>query len=183
MKETLAMARRALWGAWLALAATGCSHPISKALRQQAAKAPPFATVLQRPEAYRGVTVLWGGQIVETLNRPGGTDLIVLETPLDSLGRPGKARESRGRFLLRTPDFLDPAIYRPEWEVTAAGEIVGAERRSLGQAHYSYPVVRIRELHLWEPPMPRDDPRWRFHIMGGWGHWHPPYWYDPWYGY
>ncbi|MFW6162195.1 MAG: Slp family lipoprotein [Planctomycetota bacterium] len=176
------MIRRALPVLTLAAVVTaGCSHPISKALREQAEAAPPFPAIRANPQAFQGTTVVWGGEIVQTVNRDDGTDIIVLETPLNALGEPSDARESRGRFILRTPDFLDPAVYKESREVTAAGDVVGAERKPLGQTQYTYPVVRIRELHLWEPDRYYDEPHYRIRVIGGWGHWYHPYWHDPWY--
>jgi outer membrane lipoprotein len=34
-------------------------------------------------------------------------------------------------------------------ETLLAGEILGKETRPLGETHYGYPVIQVRELHLW----------------------------------
>jgi outer membrane lipoprotein len=149
-----------LFGMALLLIASACTHPISKQLRKEAQKDNLlFATVLADPAAYKGRIVLWGGRVIEITNNKAGTEMIVLETPLDFLGVPEAAQSSRGRFIARIPKFLDPAIYLADRDITLAGEVVGAEEKELGETTYKYPVVMIKELHLWEkldPKYPTD---------------------------
>jgi len=150
----------------LALAAlvAGCAYPISKELRQKAAADLTFAMVLGNPDAYRGSIVIWGGHIIETRNRKDGTEFVVLECPLDVSGMPFESRYSRGRFIARTPEFFDPEVYRKGARITLGGEIVGKETRPLGEIQYTYPVVAIRELYLWDEP----EPEWRWRCYCGW---------------
>ncbi len=151
----------------LLLIASSCTYPISKQLREEARKDNVlFPGVLNDPAAFKGRIVLWGGKVIEITNSKNGTEMIVLETPLDFLGVPQSAQSSRGRFIARMPKFLDPAIYLADREITLAGEVIGAEERELGETTYKYPVVLIKELHLWEkysPQYPADkwyDPLW-----------------------
>ena len=160
----------------LLLIAGACTHPISRNLRKEAQKdSIPFTTVLAEPDAAKGKIVLWGGRIIQTTNLKDGSEIIVLETPLDFLGLPDEAESSRGRFIARSTEFLDPAIYSPDRKITLAGKIVGAEERTLGETTYRYPVADIQELYLWEKPGPEDY----IHTWGGpyWGPWPGPYYY------
>jgi len=52
---------------------SGCAHVISKDIRDKAEPSLTFEKVLQNPIAYKGKTVVWGGEIVETLNQKNGT--------------------------------------------------------------------------------------------------------------
>lgn len=157
----------------LLLLASACVHPISKQLRNEAQKDKiSFTTVLADPATGKGKTVLWGGRIVEATNLKEGTEIIVLETPLDFLGQPDSAETSRGRFIARSPEFLDPAIYSQDRKITLAGEVAGAEEKALGETTYRYPVIIIRELYLWEKPSPEDYPvAW----PGPWGPYYGPF--------
>jgi outer membrane lipoprotein len=166
--------------AFLLLIVAGCAYPISQQYRKEVRPDLTFSMVLQNPDAYIGSIVIWGGSIIETRNSPGETEIIVLETPLGYEERPKAPEFSRGRFIVKTMTFLDPAIYRPERWITVAGEVVGKETRPLGKAQYTYPVLKAKEIHLWRrevvyvyPP----DYYW------GWD-WYGPYWYgNPyWYG-
>jgi outer membrane lipoprotein len=164
--------------------AFGCAYPISKELRQEATKEVTFSMVLQNPTAYVGVIVLWGGEIIETVSVQGGSEIIVLETPLDYQGMPQSGRYSRGRFIAKSSKFLDPAIYKEEEKITLAGEIIGKQTRPLGDTEYTYPVVMIKQLHLWrkERLYPLPYYRWGPYWYGPYGWPYDPFWYDPWYG-
>jgi outer membrane lipoprotein len=157
-----------IFGIALLLIASSCIYPISRQLRNEAQKENvQFTMVLNDPDAFKGKIVLWGGKVIEITNIKNGTDMIVLETPLDFLGEPQETQSSRGRFIARIPKFLDPAIYLADRKITLAGEVTGAEERELGATTYKYPVVLIKELHLWEklnPQVPAEtwhDPTWR----------------------
>jgi outer membrane lipoprotein len=132
------------------LISTGCASPISPQLRQDAAKNLSFATVLANPGAYSGKIVVWGGVIVKIVSRTDGSDLYLSETPLGSNGRPRGREYSEGEFIAKTSEILDPNTYAPEREITVAGEIVGQELGTYLGAPYAYPVIMVKELHLWE---------------------------------
>jgi outer membrane lipoprotein len=149
--EFRASALIGFFGIALLLMASACGHPISKQLRKEAQQDNlPFTKALEDPAACKGRIVLWGGRVIEITNSKDGTEMIVLETPLDFLGVPESALSSRGRFIARIPKFLDPAIYLADRDITLAGEIIGAEEKELGATTYKYPVVLIKEFHLWE---------------------------------
>ncbi len=157
----------------------GCSYPISKELRQEARKDITFPQVLQNPNAYKGSTVIWGGSIIQTIPRADGTDIVVLETPLERQERPESDRYSQGRFIVRSPNFLDPEIYKNGRKITVAGQIVGEEPKALGQIMYNYPLVQAKEIHLWSPATYATYPPYPY--WGGWYGWAPPFWDDMWY--
>lgn len=146
---------------------SGCAHTISPEMRQRARKDLTFPQVLQSPTAYVGFTVIWGGLIIETLNRSDGTAITVLETPLDYQEMPRDEESSRGRFIARISGYLDPEVYRKGRKITLAGDIIGKESKPLGEIQYTYPVVQVRELHLWRERIVEYYP-------------YPYYWY--WYG-
>jgi outer membrane lipoprotein len=130
--------------------ASSCAYPISTELRNEVGEGITFPMVLQNPTAYLGKIVLWGGLLIETVTLKGGSDITVLDTPLDYQERPEAARYSRGRFIARSPEFLDPAIYKKGRRITLAGEVVGKEAKPLGKVEYVYPVVMVKQLHLWK---------------------------------
>jgi outer membrane lipoprotein len=150
----------------------GCAYPISKELRQEAKGSPTFAMVLQDPTAYTGSVVIWGGSIIQTLNAKEGTEILVLEAPLGYEGMPEGTRYSQGRFIAKTPKYLDPEIYKPGRRITIAGEIVGKEIRPLGKTEYAYPVAVIKEIHLWG--------RHRVYVYPSPYYWYGPGWWGPW---
>ena len=149
---------------------SGCgAHVISTELREEAAPGVSFPQVLRNPSAYPGKIVIWGGTVIDVRNRQDGAVIRVLEAPLDYEGLPGPRETTRGRFLAEVPEFQDPEVFRNGRKVTIAGEVVGSEVQPLNGIDYRYPVVRVKELHLWEEVRRYYPPDPYFY----WG----PYWY------
>jgi outer membrane lipoprotein len=127
----------------------GCAPVISRGALKQVDQSLTFEQLLENPEAYRGKTVLLGGNIIETQNFSDRTLITVLQSPLDFRKKPAVEDKSRGRFIVYVSGFLDPAIYRNGRKITAVGSVVGEEVRPLGEIEYSYPVIEKKELYLW----------------------------------
>lgn len=99
-------------------------------------------------------------------NRADGTVMEVLYRGLDSSGRPIDDQGSAGRFLVHSPRFLDPLVFRKDRDVTVTGTLAPAETRPIDGYSYRYAVVNADTIYLW-PPRPVLVPA--------------PYWNDPWY--
>ncbi len=148
----------------LLLAGLAACAPVSQELRREAEASAPFSEIRKNPEKFKGAVVLWGGVIIETVNRQDSTSVRVMQTALDFQGRPTDLDRSEGRFIVVVDRFLDPDIFKKGRELTVGGEIAGSETHPIGEIRYVYPVVRASELKLWEQRIP-----------------YPPYYYDPWY--
>jgi outer membrane lipoprotein len=127
----------------------GCAHVISKQVLKEVDTKVTFAQVAKAPDAYKGKTVLFGGDIIETKNLPDKTLIVVLQHPLGTRDKPAAGDVSEGRFIIQAPGFLDPAIYSPGRKITVAGKVVGKDVRPLGEIEYTYPIIEKRELYLW----------------------------------
>ena len=146
----------------------GCVHVISKDLRTQTSPLITFKLVSKDPEAYKGRTVVWGGEIIETTNQKDGSTLIeVFQRPLGLKDDPKLTAASEGRFLIRSDKYLDPYIYRKGRKITVGGEILGEEIKPLGKMDYHYPVVLSKQTYLW-------DESYYYHLYPY------SYYYDPW---
>lgn len=169
-----------IYGAWLVtffiLVIAGCAPVISKEIRDQVAQDLSFKEVLQDPEAYRGKMVLWGGVIIKAENQKEGTLIEVLQKPTDREGRPRAVDQSDGRFLALYDGFLDVAIYARGREVTIAGEIKEKRVLPLGDIQYAYPLILVRQLHLW--PAERKERLYPYFYPGPYGP-NPWWWYHP----
>ncbi len=133
------------------LVLSGCAYGISAKWRKEANKELTISTVLDNPDAFKGATVIWGGVIYKTSVSPASTGIIIIATPLDRWERPMGRGHVRGRFIARTSRYLDPQIYRAGRRITVAGEIIGQKKSPLNEVEeYIYPVISIRELHLWK---------------------------------
>jgi outer membrane lipoprotein len=129
-----------------------------------------FSQLLQDPEAHKGKTVVLGGKVLSAKRLTGGTQLEVLQLPLDPSQRPIVARtDSLGRFLAVETDFLDPAIFPADIPVTLVAKVTGMTTAKLDDETYDYPTVAIQHLHVWEAPSlaeGRDPGPW-YSIFGG----------------
>jgi outer membrane lipoprotein len=143
---------------------TGCAHVISSEMRGAARKDLPFSAVLANPRAYEGVVVIWGGQVIDTLNEEGLTLIKVLQIPLDYAEMPEDEEGSQGRFIARVDGYADPEVYRKGRMLTLAGKIAGKKIEPLGSMEYVYPLVDVKEIHLWKQ------------YYGPYGGASPPYW-------
>ena len=134
----------------LILMVSGCAHVISKDLRKASDTTLTLRQVLQNPSASRGKTVVWGGEIIETLNQKDGTTQIeVFQRPVDRRGEPEETVASEGRFLINADQYLDPYIYQKGKRITVAGELIGEELKPIGGMDYRYPLLLSKQIYLW----------------------------------
>jgi outer membrane lipoprotein len=162
------------WFQWfllffLAFILSGCAHVISKDLRAKSDSSLTLNQVRQNPETFKGKWVVWGGEIVETVNQKDGTTQIeVFQKPLGWRGEPNETVASEGRFLISVDQYLDSYIFRRGKKITIAGEIQGEKIKPLGEMDYRYPFLLSRQYYLWPEYYYRP---------------YPYYYYDPWWGY
>jgi outer membrane lipoprotein len=128
--------------------------------------------------SYRAAAVRWGGTLVEVENEQTGSQLQVLSYPLNNYGRPRLDKPSQGRFIIKSPDFLDPAVYAKNSEITVAGALNGDEERTVGKKVLRLPVVSASVIHLW-PVEQRNDCSG---VGGGFGYGYSPFGYNPYWG-
>jgi len=173
----------------------GCATPpIAKSLRQQA-RPLTLEQVAANPVAYRGVTVIWGGSIIDTVNDTNGGAVYVLELPLSGDEKPVLGGISSGRFIARSSRFLDPEMFPHGWPVTVAGKVQGQAIEPVQQTTYAYPVLTIEQICTWPPqetgPYYEYGPYpywpywgwwwWGFYPGWGWG-WYPGHYHGGYHG-
>lgn len=155
----------------LALILPSCAHVISESIRAEALQGVSFLEIARDPEKFTGKMVILGGEIIASRNLKEGTEIEILQKPLDRNGKPTEADISEGRFLILHPGYLDTAIYSRGRSITVAGIIKGKKTLPLGEIEYTYPVLEPKELHLWEKKVEKYyiyyEPLWY------------PYWYWP----
>jgi outer membrane lipoprotein len=145
---------------------------------------PDVREVRANPQPHIGKTVRWGGTIGEVQNLEDGTVITVVARRLSSRGEPSSEEKSIGRFLADVNRFLEPEEYSRGRRITVVGRIAGMRQEKIDQYVYSYPVVQVRDLYLWEEYTRRDryphycPPFWRYPYS-----WHERYFhypYSPW---
>jgi len=148
---------------------TGCaSAPFPEELTRSVNRSLTLTQIRADPRAHLGARVMLGGEVLVAIPKAGGTEIEVLAHRLDRGDAPERGDTSSGRFLVRTPDFLDPAIYARGRRITVLGTVAGGEERPVGELAYVYPVIAAERLKLWPkegpwvggeyPPVPLDSP-------------------------
>jgi outer membrane lipoprotein len=164
---------------------TGCAS--TQEARDGSDAQTPALTFLQvkaAPHSLKGQAVVFGGVVLTARRLKDGTRIEILQLPLDRSTRPGyDLTQSQGRFIALQREFLDPATLPPGIRVTVTGEVTGSITLPLDETDYTYPVIDIKQLHVW----PRSEdvaPCIRPYMSPGpyWGpYWGPfgrpwPYW-------
>ncbi|MBK8816642.1 MAG: Slp family lipoprotein [Methylococcaceae bacterium] len=98
---------------------------------------------------YKNAPVRWGGTIVEVENEPSFSAIQILVYPLGSYGRPDLDESSQGRFVVKSAEFLDPAVYTKNTSITVAGILDGDTERKVGNKALRLPLVAAKNIHLW----------------------------------
>ena len=154
------------------LLALSCAHVISKEHRDEAVKDLRFDQLTDNTEAYFNKMFIFGGIIAETKLTGKGTEIEVVQSPLDKFGNIIDEDVSEGRFIITTTKYLDPLIYRKGRDITVAGVLSGSKKGLIGEIEYTYPVFEARELYLFkeEECFPYPYP-----------YWYGPFYYPPFY--
>ena len=131
-------------------ACTGCVSAISDRLRSELDPSLTFAQLLKSPETSVGKKVMLGGVIVRTDNYEEGSEVEVVQKELDHTDYPYSGDESGGRYIFIYKGFLEPEIYAEKRKVTGAGRFLGIRQGKVGERAYSFPLIEVEELKLWE---------------------------------
>lgn len=99
--------------------------------------------------SYKNAPVRWGGIIVDVENEQNFSLVQVLYYPLSSNGQPQVDQSAEGRFVFRSPEFLDPAIYTKNTKVTVAGTLIGDIERTIGKKVMRLPLISATTIYRW----------------------------------
>jgi len=153
-----------------ALLLSACAT-IPEDLQPVSERQPSLAEVLQDPDVFEGVEVVWGGVIASVSNLADGTRLEIVSRPLGRDKRPVSGDRSDGRFRAFFPGFLDPQVYAPLREVTVRGQVTGVTDGVVGAFPYAFPQVEAAAVHLWPPLPPEPQVIYRDPFWDPWGPW------------
>ncbi len=141
--------RSALLFASALLFFAGCTPIISKQALRLVDRNVTFTELRQDPLRYSGQYLLLGGEIAGIRNTSDWGEMEVVEFKTDEEGRVTETATSGGRFIALVPKFLDPDVYRTGVFVTIVGQVEGQKVIPVGKSRYPYPVLSVKEMHLW----------------------------------
>ena len=122
---------------------------------------------------FKEAPVRWGGVIVDVENEQKFSFIQVLYYPLNNYGRPQLDQPNKGRFLVKSPEFLDPAVYKKDKEITVSGTIKGDIERTIGNKTLRLPLISAQVMHLWPAYLPVNY--YAYPYYGYYGY-YPYYW-------
>jgi outer membrane lipoprotein len=168
---------------------SGCvtSELVTEEMESQVARDILFASLKAEPEKFKGRVVVLGGKVLAAKRLKEGTQIEVLQLPLDKADAPIMILpQSKGRFLAYQEAFLDPATLPAGTAVSMIAEVTGHKTQPLDEVDYTYPTLKIRTLKVWPEeryltwPGPYYPYLYRYPYRLPY---HPfyPLWWDPWY--
>lgn len=92
--------------------------------------------------------VRWGGEVINIENKEEGTFIEVLAKPLTKSGEPRSDKNSVGRFIAFSNDFMDPEDIKKGSYISVYGQITGYRNQKINEYDYRYPLVTIEEYKL-----------------------------------
>lgn len=157
----------------LLIAGCASQRVVPDELEPMVDRAVTFVEVVAAPESYQGRLLVLGGEVLKAKRLKDGTQIELLQLPLDKNERPILDRQrSQGRFFAIQQEFLDPATIAAGTKMTIVGEVSGAETDHLDDVEYRYPVVIVKHLHTWQEQSHdyvRPRPGFSIGIFGGTG--------------
>src|SRR5690242_3419334 len=158
----------------LACLALSACVGLPSAVRDVPVKDVSYSEASEHPNSYKDVAVRWGGVIIDVDNEENFTLVQVLSYPLNFYGRPQLTKPSEGRFVIKSSEFLDPAVYAKDREITVAGALEGDIQRMIGKKAVQLPLISSTAIYLW--PVYQNGPYGYGYSFGGYG-------FSPFYGY
>ena len=144
-----------VWVVVCSLIAVGCAYSpvgIPETLESHIDKNLTFTEVLASPESYTGRLLLLGGEILKAKRLKEGTQVELLQLPLNLDQEPmTDFTQSQGRVLALHQQFLDPATLTPGMLVTFVGEVSGAIIEKMDEVDYRYPTLTVKHWYVWSP--------------------------------
>lgn len=146
----------------------------------------PFEAFKTNPEQYKGKKVVLGGKVLSAKRLKEGTQIEVLQLPLDMTDVPFmNLAGSKGRFMAYQAEFLDPAKLPPGTRVSMIAEPIGTKTLPLDEVEYTYPTFTISTLKIW-PDYDYNRDWYPYYSSRPYFYRYPynpfyPFWWDPWY--
>lgn len=127
----------------------GCLTALPKKIVRQSDPSITFESLVRDAKRFRGKIVILGGTIVSLRNKRRGSELAILQSPLNRRGMPDAEEKPGGIFLVRHNKPLDRSLFRKGQKITLAAKVIGSKIRKKNKDRYSYPLLLLKEYKLW----------------------------------
>jgi outer membrane lipoprotein len=161
----------------------GCMnyYAIPEPLEKQIDRSVTFIDLKRDPEAHKGRILALGGVVLRAKNLKDGTQIEVLQLPLDRYDQPDSPLESsQGRFMVLDPEHHDPAVLKDR-RITLVGEVIGKTVEMVDEFEYSFPYLNAQLVHIWPAKTEYAYPPYYsypyYYYPDPFLYGYPPYWY------
>jgi outer membrane lipoprotein len=161
----------------------GCMnyYAIPESYEKQVDRSVTFADLKRDPEAHKGKVVALGGVVLRAKNLKEGTQIEVLQLPLNRYDQPDFPLEaSQGRFMVMDPEHHDPAVLKDR-RITVVGEVIGKTVEPVDEFEYTFSRLKAQFIHIWpantEYGYPAYYPYPYYYYPDPFLYGYPPYWY------
>ncbi len=137
---------------------SGCGSVLSQTVIDESDQSIMLSELQRNPDRYIGKSVLFGGTIVRVGNDASGSWAEILQRPLGYRLEPELNDQTGGRLLLRSNELWDDQIFSKGRKITLVGKMEGTQTRSVDEISYDYPILHVREYHLWPEGKYRTGP-------------------------
>ena len=148
---------------FVSLFLNACSSPAKFATENVDLNITPEQAVAESTNL-QSTQVLWGGIIVSSANLKQETQFEVLAYPLDSDHRPDVDKTPLGRFIAIQQGYLEISDFAQGRLISISGMLQDTRTGNIGETQYTYPVIDISQLHLWEKKTVSSEPQFRFGV-------------------
>jgi outer membrane lipoprotein len=122
---------------------------IPEPLEKEINRSVTFIDLKRDSDAQKGKVVVLGGLVLRAKNLKDGTQIEILQLPLNSFDEPDFPMEnSQGRFMVLDPDHPDPAILKDR-RITVVGEVIGKRVETIDEFEYTFPYISARLIHIF----------------------------------
>lgn len=139
-----------------------------------------LSEVKKTPELYIGKEIFWGGKIISCSNKETFTIIEILQFPMNKEGEIVTELESEGRFLIKTPEFLDCAVYTSGRFIKVKGIIEGIEEGKIENRSYKYLIVKPNKVEVFKEKTKNIIKTFPEEKCENWHPWSYPCWEKSW---
>jgi outer membrane lipoprotein len=123
-------------------------YAIPETFEKEINRSVTFTELKRDPEAHKGEVVALGGVVLRAKSLKDGTQMEVLQLPLDHYDQPDFPTEaSQGRFMVLDPEHHDPAVLKNR-RITVVGEVLGKKVDMIDEYEYTFPYLSARMIHI-----------------------------------
>ena len=131
----------------------GCASKPASSISLAEVEDVSLKQVRSASDSYLRTLVRWGGVVTEVENKADKTWVFLVGRALKDNEKPDTDSPSDGRFIASFDGFIDPLVYKAGRPLTVVGSIEGSTVRSIGEYDYQFPIVTVRDSHLWAEPV------------------------------